>query len=59
MGKCVFNDRWLEEDFKIGCRDFLVAMVKKLLSKAPITYPLVRLMSWMDPVNVASPQEKE
>ena len=36
-------------EFRGACRDFLVALVKKLLQKAPVTYPLVRHLSWMDP----------
>ena len=44
--------------FRTSCRDFLVTMLRKLLEKALITYPLVRLLSWMDPRQMAKKREK-
>lgn len=48
-----------KSDFRFGCRHFLEATIKKLLEKSPITYPLVRLLSWMDPRQIAKSDERE
>ena len=38
-----------KRDLRADCRDFLKAMVKKILEKAPATYPLVRMLDCLDP----------
>ena len=38
-----------KRDFRADCRDFLKAMVKKILEKSPATYPLVRMLDCLDP----------
>lgn len=35
--------------FRVECRDFLVAMLKKIMEKSPIQYQLVRSLSWLYP----------
>lgn len=41
-------------EFRVDCRNFLVALVNKLLEKSPIMYPLVRLMPCLDPRQIAT-----
>ena len=33
----------------MSCKAFLIKMVKKILDKSPLTYPLVRYMNFLDP----------
>ena len=33
----------------MSCKAFFIKMVKKLLEKSPLTYPLVRNMNFLDP----------
>ena len=33
----------------MSCKAFLIKMVKKLVDKSPLTYPLVRYMNFLDP----------
>lgn len=35
--------------FRLECRDMLVAILQKIMSKAPINRSLVRSLSWLDP----------
>ena len=35
--------------FRMECHDFLVAVIKKIMEKAPIKYQLIRSLTWMDP----------
>lgn len=46
-------------EFRGDCRDFLVAVLKKLLQKSPATYPLVRHLSLLDPGLMAQKENKE
>jgi len=36
-------------EFRMSCKAFLIKMVKKILDKSPLTYPLVRYMNFLDP----------
>ena len=36
-------------EFRMNCKAFLIKMVKKLVDKFPLTYPLVRYMNFLDP----------
>ena len=45
--------------FRIECREFIKCLLKKLFAKAPITYTLVRSLSWLNPCKIASPDEKD
>ena len=36
-------------EFRMSCKAFLIKMVKKILDKSPLTYPLVRCMNLLDP----------
>ena len=36
-------------EFRMSCKAFLIKMVKKLVDKSPLTYPLVRYMNFLDP----------
>lgn len=44
-------------EFRFECRAFLVSMVKKLVEKAPMKYPLVRHMSCLDPKQMATDKD--
>ena len=33
----------------MSCKAFLIKMVKKILDKSPLSYPLVRYMNFLDP----------
>ena len=44
--------------FRMECKEFLVAVVDKLLEKAPILYPLVRAVSCLDPRVIRSSETK-
>ena len=35
--------------FKLKCKDFLVAIVKKIMEKTPLKFALVRNLSFLDP----------
>lgn len=43
--------------FRKDCRGFISAMLKKILEKAPIKYPLVRSLTWLDPRQIVRPQD--
>lgn len=45
-------------EFRRSCKAFLIAMVAKLLEKAPIKYPLVRALSCFDPRVLAASEVK-
>lgn len=47
-----------KSEFRLACRHFLVETIKKLLEKSLITYPLVRVLSWMDPQQIAKPDQQ-
>ena len=51
------SDRRLME-FRVECKDFLMAALKKLLQKCPLSYSLVRNMSSLDPRQMAKPGNK-
>ena len=36
-------------EFRMSSKAFLIKMVKKILDKSPLTYPLVRYMNFLDP----------
>lgn len=36
-------------EFRMSCKAFLIKMVKKLVDKSPLTYPLVRYINFLDP----------
>lgn len=36
-------------EFSMGCKAFLIKMVKKLVDKSPLTYSVVRYMNFLDP----------
>lgn len=40
--------------FRMECRDFIQAMLQKILSKAPIKQILVRCLSWLNPKKMAA-----
>ena len=40
--------------FKLECRDFLVAIVKKIMDKSPLKFALARNLSFMDPREMGS-----
>ena len=42
-----------KREFRGACRDFLQAMVKKMKEKSPATYPLVRMMTSLDPRRIS------
>mgnify|MGYP003471112127 FL=1 len=44
--------------FRAECRSFLIAVLKKLLDKSPLKYPLVKNMSWLDPRLMLSQKDK-
>lgn len=46
-------------EFRLQCRAYLAAVVKKLLEKAPVTYPLVRNLVCLDPRQIADVNKKE
>lgn len=46
-------------DFPSACPGVLAATVKKILEKAPIIFPLARLLSWMDPMLIVQKEERE
>lgn len=45
-------------EFRLSCRDFLIATVKKLLLKSPVIYSLVRKLSCLNPVRMANEKEE-
>ena len=36
-------------EFRMSCKAFLIKMVRKILGKPPLTYPVVRYMNFLDP----------
>ena len=36
-------------EFRMSCKAFFIKMVKKILGECPLTYPLIRHMSFLDP----------
>ena len=46
-------------EFRMSCKAFLIKMVKKLLEKSPLTYPLVRNMNFLDPRIFIAKRNKE
>lgn len=46
-------------DFRMGCREFLVAMVYKILERSPVKFPIVRLLSWLDPGQMVQEQQRQ
>ncbi|KAG1693155.1 hypothetical protein GQR58_007120 [Nymphon striatum] len=44
-------------EFRMECKACLVDLLKKLLEKCPATYSLVRHLSYLNPVNMASDKE--
>ena len=36
-------------EFRMSCKAFLITMVKKLVDRSFLTYPLVRYMNFLDP----------
>lgn len=41
-------------EFRAECKNFLIQMLKKILLKCPVSYSLVRHLSCLNPVNMAS-----
>lgn len=41
-------------EFRAECKNFLIQMLKKILIKCPVSYSLVRHLSCLNPVNMAS-----
>ena len=48
-----------KKEFRGACRDFLQAMVKKMKEKSPATYPLVRMMTSLDPRRISKEDKKK
>lgn len=48
-----------KSEFRGACKEFLLLLVKKMLEKSPVTYPLVRLLGWLDPRHMADAEERE
>lgn len=46
-------------EFRGNVRDFLQAMIKKILEKSPVTYPLVRHLVVLDPRHLVKKENKE
>ena len=44
-------------EVRLDCKKFVVALVKKLLEKSPLTHPLVRALQSLDPQEMASAKD--
>ena len=58
MRICIATDKQKRE-FRGACCDFLQAMVKKMKEKSPATYPLVRMMTSLDPHRISKEDKKK
>lgn len=46
-------------DFRMNCKNFLISLLKKILLKCPVSYPLVRYyLSCFSPVRMVSAKEE-
>lgn len=45
-------------EFRMACKEFIVQVLKKLLTKSPVLYSVVRYLSCLNPVKMVSDREK-
>ena len=58
LTKMCLNDKQ-RRDFRGNCKKFIIALLKKLLEKSPVTYPIVRHMRLLDPRYLVKKENKD